>query len=87
MRRPLIGGEDFEASIRQGEQVQGKVMEAYQGKGESLRLGKGKTKRRNVWEKKKLVLLCGKVLFMREMCARIKHGRISMTKLLEFYFK
>jgi hypothetical protein len=28
-----------------------------------------------------------KVLFMREMCARIKHGRISMTKPLEFYFK
>jgi hypothetical protein len=22
-----------------------------------------------------------------EMCARIKHGRISMTKPLEFYFK
>jgi hypothetical protein len=37
--------------------------------------------------KKGLVLMCGKVLFMREMCARIKHGRISMTKLLEFYFK
>jgi len=33
MRRPLIGGEDFEASIGQGEQVQGKVMGAYQGKG------------------------------------------------------
>jgi hypothetical protein len=28
-----------------------------------------------------------KVLFMKEMCARIKHGRISMTKPLEFYFK
>jgi len=28
MRRPLIGGEDFEASIGQGEQAQGKVMEA-----------------------------------------------------------
>ncbi len=28
-----------------------------------------------------------KVLFMREMCARIKHGKISMTKPLEFYFK
>ncbi len=40
------------------------------------------------WEKeKKLVLMCGKVLFMREMCARIKHGKISMTKPLEFYFK
>jgi hypothetical protein len=36
---------------------------------------------------KKKVLMCGKVLFMRKMCARIKHGKISMTKLLEFYFK
>jgi hypothetical protein len=88
MRRPLIRGEDFEASIRQGEQAQGKVMEVYQRKGKYLGLGKGKRKRRNVWEKKKgLVLLCGKVLFMSEMCARIKHGRISMTKPLEFYFK
>jgi hypothetical protein len=87
MRRPLIGGEDFETSIGQGEQAQGKVMEAYQRKGKSLGLGKGKRKRRNVWKKKLLVFMCGKVLFMREMCARIKHGRISMTKLLEFYFK
>jgi hypothetical protein len=29
MKRPLIGREDFEASIGQGEQAQGKVMEAY----------------------------------------------------------
>jgi len=36
MRRPLIGREDFEASIGQGEQVQGKVMEAYQRRGKSL---------------------------------------------------
>jgi hypothetical protein len=42
MRRPLIEGEDFEASIGQGEQLQGKVMEAYQRKGKSLGLGKGK---------------------------------------------
>jgi hypothetical protein len=26
MRRPLIGGEDFQVSIRQGEQAQGGVM-------------------------------------------------------------
>jgi hypothetical protein len=51
MRRPLIRREDFEASIGQGEQAHGKVMEAYQGRGKSLRLGKGKKKRRNVWEK------------------------------------
>jgi len=48
MRKPLIGGEDFETSIGQGDQAQGKVMEAYQGRGKSLRLGKGKRKRRNV---------------------------------------
>jgi len=29
MRRPLIGGKDFEASIGHREQAQGKVMEAY----------------------------------------------------------
>jgi hypothetical protein len=33
MRRPLIRGEDFEASIGQREQAQGKVMKAYQGEG------------------------------------------------------
>jgi len=42
MRRPLIGGEDFEASIGQGEQAQGKVMEAYQGKGKSFGVGEKK---------------------------------------------
>jgi hypothetical protein len=36
--------------------------------------------------KKRLVLMCGKV-FMKKMCARNKHGRISMTKPFEFYFK
>jgi len=30
MRRPLIGGKDFQTSIEQGGQVQGGVMEAYQ---------------------------------------------------------
>jgi hypothetical protein len=63
-----------------------KVMEAYQERGESLGLKKRKRKIRN-GKKRKLVLMCGKVLFMRDMCVRIKHGRISMTKLLEFYFK
>jgi hypothetical protein len=37
--------------------------------------------------RKRLVLICGKVLFMEKMCARNKHGRIFMTKPLEFYFK
>ncbi len=54
MKRPLIRGEDFEASIGQREQAQGMVMEAYQKRGKSLELGKGKRKGRNVWEKKKI---------------------------------
>jgi len=36
MKRPLIGGKDFKTSIGQGEQAQGKVMEAYQGREEFL---------------------------------------------------
>jgi len=37
--------------------------------------------------RKRLVFLCGKVLFMKKMCAKNKHVKISMTKPLEFYFK
>jgi hypothetical protein len=48
MRRPLIGWEDFEASIEQREQAQGKVMEIYQGREKYLVLGEGERKRRNV---------------------------------------
>jgi hypothetical protein len=48
MRRPLIGRKDFETSIGQGEQDQGKDMEAYQGRGEYLVLGEGERKRMNV---------------------------------------
>ncbi len=48
MRKSLIGGEDLEASIGQGEQAQEKDMEAYQGRRESMGLGEGKRKRRNV---------------------------------------
>jgi len=44
-------------------------------------------KEENLCVRKILVLMCGKVLFMKKMCARNKHGRISMTKPLEFYFK
>jgi hypothetical protein len=42
MGRPLIRGKDFEASIKQREQAQGKVMEVYQGREEYFVLGKGK---------------------------------------------
>jgi len=47
--------------------------------------GRGKEKKECV--RKRLILMCGKVLFMKNVCARNKHGRISMTKPLEFYFK
>jgi hypothetical protein len=47
----------------------------------------GRGKKENECVRKRLVLMCGKVLFMKKMCARNKHGRISMTKLMEFYFK
>jgi len=49
--------------------------------------GKEKGREGMCEKRRRLVLMCGKVLFMREMCARIKHGRISMRKPLEFYFK
>ncbi len=68
-------------------QAQGKVMEVYQGRGKSFGVGERKKEEKECVEKKKLILMCGKVLFMRDMCARIKHGRISMKKPLEFYFK
>ncbi len=44
----MIGGEDFETSIGQGEQAQGKVMEAYHGREEYLVLGEGERRRMNV---------------------------------------
>ncbi len=44
-------------------------------------------KEENECVRKRLVLMCGKVLFMENMCARNKHGKNSMTKPLEFYFK
>jgi hypothetical protein len=47
----------------------------------------GRGKEENECVRKKLVLMRGKVLFMEKMCVRNKHGRISMTKPLEFYFK
>jgi hypothetical protein len=48
MKRPLIKGEDFEASIGQGEQAQRNVMEAYQGREEYPVLGEGERRRMNV---------------------------------------
>jgi hypothetical protein len=36
MKRPLIGGEDFEASIGQGEQAQGRSWKLFKGEGNHL---------------------------------------------------
>jgi hypothetical protein len=47
----------------------------------------GRGKEENECVRKILVLMCGKLLFMEKMCARNNHGKISMTKPLEFYFK
>ncbi len=47
----------------------------------------GRRREENECARKRLVLMCGKVLFIRRMCARNKHGRISMTKALDFCFK
>jgi hypothetical protein len=38
-------------------------------------------------EKKISSYVCGRVFKKKKMCAKIKHGRISMTKPLEFCFK
>jgi hypothetical protein len=61
-------------------------MEAYKGRGEVSWVG-GREKEEKKCVRKRLVFMCGKVLFMKKMCAKNKHGRISMTKSLEFYFK
>jgi hypothetical protein len=47
----------------------------------------GRRREENECVKKRLVLMCGRVLFIKRMCARNKHGRIFMTKLLKFCFK
>jgi hypothetical protein len=47
----------------------------------------GREKEEKESVRKRLVLMCGKVFMKKLMCARNKHGKISMTKPLEFYFK
>ncbi len=45
-------------------------------------------KEENECVSKRLVLMCVEGCYSKKkMCARIKHGRISMTKPLEFCFK
>jgi len=55
MRRPLIGREDFEASIGQGGQAQRKVMEAHQGRGKYLGLEKKKKEEKKCVKKKERI--------------------------------
>ncbi len=52
MRRPLIGGEDFEASIGHEDKLKERSWRFTKGEGNLLGLGKGKRKKRNVWKKK-----------------------------------
>jgi hypothetical protein len=85
MKRPLIGGKDFKASIGQGEQAQGRSWTLAGNRGVCC-VG-GRRREENECVRKRLVLMCGRVLFKKRMCARNKHGRISMTKHLEFCFK
>ncbi len=61
-----------------------------EGRISKLPLGKGNKFKERSWKLTKgegSLLGEKKVLFMREMSTRIKHGRISMTKPLDFYFK
>jgi hypothetical protein len=101
MRRPSIGGKDFQTSIGQGEQVQGGVIGGLLKKKSGILCVFSVEKEVNVCVKEKLVLMCEKMLFMEKMCANKEHGRklcvtnncsgvhgrISMTKHLDSYLK
>ncbi len=65
----MIGREDFEASIGQGEQVQEKVMEAYQGRKEYLMWGKGK-RREGMCEKKISSYVWKGVVHEKDVCKK-----------------
>jgi hypothetical protein len=74
----LIGGEDFEASIAQGGQAQGRVMGGLpNGWMVNVFLGERslKTKEEKEYEKKELIPMCEGMLFMKERCANKEHGR------------
>jgi hypothetical protein len=61
MRRPLIGGKDFNISIGQGEQAQGGVKEAYPREG--VRVFFFGKKEENECGREELVLMCEKMFF------------------------
>jgi hypothetical protein len=68
MRGPLIGGRDFQTSIGQGEQVQGGSKRCTK-EGEEFVCFGGKRKKENESMRRRFIFMCGKVLFMRKMCA------------------
>jgi len=68
MRRPLIRRKDFQISIRKRKTSSRRGHGGLpNGKGSILRFGKEKEE--NECVKKRLILMCGKVLFMGKMCA------------------
>ncbi len=99
MRRPLIRGKDFQTSIGQGGQAQGRVMEAYKMGREYLVFWEGKggewvcVREINSYVWKGVIHgknVCkqehGKKLCVASICSG-SHGRISMTKPMDFYLK
>jgi hypothetical protein len=80
MRRPLIGGKDFNTSIGQREQAQGGVKEAYQGR--RVRVFFWGKKEENECEREKLVLMCEKMLFMEKkiMCKQRAWKEVMCSK-------
>ncbi len=74
----MIGGEDFEASIGQGGQAQGRVMGGLpSGWMVNVFFWENKLEDEGgegVW-KRELVPMCERMLFMKERCATKEHGR------------
>ncbi len=62
MRGPLIGGKDFQTSIGQGEQAQGGSRRCTK-EGEEYLVFWGKKKEENENVRRRLIFMCGKVLF------------------------
>jgi hypothetical protein len=79
-----LEGRILKLPLGKGSKFKGRSWKLTKGKGSLLNWGKEKGKEGMCEKKKKLVLMCGNVLYMREMCVRIKHGRISMKKPLDF---
>jgi hypothetical protein len=68
MKRPLIGGKDFKASIGQRGQAQGRSRRFT--KGERSMLCGGRRREANECVRKRLVLMCGRVLLKKNRCVQ-----------------